>query len=197
MAQHSQPSEDQPTENSETQEPSAARRALNSRKEARTVMRIELYHASKFGNGARVAEEFRGVMAAKGIHVSVHHVKDARPDEIPSADLYVFSSPGRMGKPTKEMRKFLAKLNLPSGSRYAILATEMNPQPDKKTGDVPTEEELGRCQRVIPIMNDMLNDKGLCKVVEGKVYVIGIKGPLENGWQKKVEEFAAAILRVG
>jgi len=160
-------------------------------------MRIELYHASKFGNGARVAEEFKKVMATKGIDVNVHHVKDARPDEVPSADLYVFSSPGRMGKPIKGMRKFLAKLQLPSGSRYAILATEMNPQPDKKTGEVPTEEELGRCQRVIPIMNDMLKDKGLCKVVESKVYVTGIKGPLEDGWQKKVEEFATALLRVG
>jgi len=160
-------------------------------------MKIELYHASKFGNGARVAEEFKKVMAARGIEVNVHHVKDARPDEVPSADLYVFSSPGRMGKPIKGMRKFLAKLRLPPGSRYAILATEMNPQPDKKTGELPTEEELGRCQRVIPIMNDMLSVKSLCKVVEGKVYVTGIKGPLEEGWQKKVEEFAAAILTAG
>jgi multimeric flavodoxin WrbA len=160
-------------------------------------MKVELYHASKFGNGAKVAEEFKRIMASRGINVNVHHVKDANPKEIPSADLYVFSSPGRMGKPTKGMRKFLAKLQLPSGSRYAILATEMNPQPDKKTGLLPTEEELGRCQRVIPIMSEMLKDKGLSKVVDGKVYVTGIKGPLEDGWQKKVEEFAAAIHKIG
>ncbi len=157
-------------------------------------MRIEYFHASKYGNGAKVAEEFRKVMAVKGIDVNVHHVREAKPDQIPSADLYIFSSPGRMGKPIKDMRKFLTRLQLPLGSRYAILATEMNPQPDKKTGKVPTEEELGRCQRVIPIMNEMLKDKGLCKVVEGKVYVTGIKGPLEDGWQKKVEGFAAALL---
>lgn len=196
MAHQNQPTEDQPTKNSEPQELSAMSSASNSRKEEKTAMKIELYHASKFGNGARVADEFKRIMTAKGVDVNVHHVKDSRPGEIPSADLYVFSSPGRMGKPIKGMRKFLAKLRLQPGSRYAILATEMNPQPDKKTGELPTEEELGRCQKVIPIMSDMLNDKGLCKVVEGRVYVTGIKGPLEDGWQKKVEEFAAAILRL-
>lgn len=160
-------------------------------------MKIEYYHASKYGNGAKVADEFRKIMAAKGVDVNVHHVREVRPDEIPPADLYVFSSPGRMGKPIKDMRKFLTRAKLPSGSRYAILATEMNPQPDKKTGKVPTEEELGRCQRVIPIMNEMLKDRGLQKTIESKVYVIGMKGPLENRWQEKVGQFAAAILKGG
>lgn len=160
-------------------------------------MRIEYFHASKYGNGAKIAEEFRKVMAAKGIDVNVNHVREARPDQIPSADLYIFSSPGRMGKPIKEMRKFLTKLQLPSGSRYAILATEMNPQPDRNTMRVPTEEELGRCQRVIPIMNEILKEKGLTKAIESKVYVTSIKGPLENRWQEKVGQFAAALLNAG
>ncbi len=29
-------------------------------------MKVEYYHASKYGNGAMVAEEFRKLMAAKG-----------------------------------------------------------------------------------------------------------------------------------
>ncbi len=158
-------------------------------------MNIEYYHASEYGNGAKVAEEFRRIMAAKGVAVNVQHVRDVKPKEIPKADLYLFSSPGRFGKPIGDMRHFLKKISLPPGSRYAILATELNPQPDKKTGKMPTEEELGKCQLVIPRMNEMLQDKGLTKVVDGKIYVIGIKGPLEDGWQRKVEEFTAAILR--
>jgi flavorubredoxin len=62
-------------------------------------MKIEYFHASKYGNGAMVAEEFKKVMAARGVTVNVHHIKEARPKEMPPADLYVFSSPGRMGKP--------------------------------------------------------------------------------------------------
>ena len=82
-------------------------------------MRIEYFHASKYGNGAKVAEEFK-----------------------------------------KQM---------------------------------PTDEEMARWQRVIPIMNELLQEKGLFKAAEGKVLVSGLKGPLEEGWQKKVEAFVARI----
>jgi hypothetical protein len=34
---------------------------------------------------------------------------------------------------------------------------------------------------------------GLVNVAEDKVLVTGLKGPLEEGWQKKVEAFAAQI----
>jgi menaquinone-dependent protoporphyrinogen IX oxidase len=156
-------------------------------------MRIEYLHASKYGNGAMVAEEFDKQLAAKGVTVNVHHIREARPDRLPTADLYLFSSPGRMGKPIGGMRRFLKKLRLPAGTKYAILTTEMAPQPDKKTGRTPTEEELAKWQRVRPIMNEILQGAGLVKVAEDKVHVTGLKGPLEEGWQKKVEAFAAQI----
>jgi len=156
-------------------------------------MRIEYLHASKYGNGAMVAEEFDKQLAAKGVTVNVHHIREARPDRLPTADLYLFSSPGRMGKPIGGMRRFLKKLRLPAGTKYAILTTEMAPQPDKKTGRIPTEEELAKWQRVRPIMNEILQGAGLVKVAEDKLHVTGLKGPLEEGWQKKVEAFAARI----
>jgi menaquinone-dependent protoporphyrinogen IX oxidase len=156
-------------------------------------MKIEYLHASKFGNGAMVAEEFTKQLAAKGVTVNVHHIREARPNRVPTADLYVFSSPGRMGKPIGGMRRFLKKVRLPAGTRYAILTTEMAPQPDRKTGRIPTEDELAKWQRVRPIMNELLQGAGLVKVAEDKVLVTGLKGPLEEGWQQKVEAFAARI----
>lgn len=159
-------------------------------------MKIEYFHASKYGNGAMVAEEFKKQMAAKGVTVNVHHVQDARPKEMPSADLYLFSSPGRMGKPRGCVRRFLKKARVPSGTKYALLITEAAPQPDKKTGRMPTEEEMAKWQRVIPVMNQILQEKGLVKVAEGKVQVNGIKGPLEEGWQKKVEAFVSQISKM-
>jgi hypothetical protein len=42
-------------------------------------------------------------------------------------------------------------------------------------------------------MNETLQEKGLIKVAEGKILVTGLKGPLEEGWQKKVEAFASQI----
>jgi hypothetical protein len=156
-------------------------------------MKIEYFQASKFGNGIMVAEEFKKRMAARGVTVNVHPIRDARPKEMPPADLYLFSSPGRMGKPIGGMRRFLKKVQLSSGTKYAILTTEGAPRPDKKTGRMPTEEELARWQRVIPIMNGILQGKGLVKVAEGKILVTGLKGPLEEGWQAKVEAFASQV----
>jgi flavodoxin len=154
-------------------------------------MKVEYFHASKYGNGAMVAEEFKKQMAGKGVTVNVHHIRDARPKEMPPADLYLFSSPGRMGKPIGGMRRFLKKAKLLSGTKYSILTTEGAPQPDKKTGRMPTEEEQAKWQRIIPIMNEILQEKGLVKIAEGKILVTGLKGPLEEGWQKKVEVFAS------
>ncbi len=42
-------------------------------------------------------------------------------------------------------------------------------------------------------MNEILQQKGLVKVAEGKILVTGLKGPLEEGWQKKAEAFASQI----
>ena len=107
-------------------------------------MKIEYLHASKFGNGAMVAAEFKKLMAAKGVGVEVHHIREVNPAELSPADLYVFSSPGRFGKPIGRMRRFLKKVRLPAGTKYAVLTTEAAPKPDKKTGRVPTEEEAGQ-----------------------------------------------------
>ena len=155
-------------------------------------MKIEYLHASKYGNGAMVAEEFSKQMAARGATVDVHHIQDAKPKELPPADLYLFSSPARFGKPIRSMRRFLKKVELPAGTKYAILTTEAAPHPDR-AGRVPSEQELARWTRVRPIMNEILQRKGLVEVAEGKVQVTNIKGPLEEGWQDKLETFAARL----
>jgi menaquinone-dependent protoporphyrinogen IX oxidase len=156
-------------------------------------MRIEYLHASKFGNGAMVAAEFEKLMASKGVSVEVHHIREVSPAELSSADLYVFSSPGRFGKPIGRMRRFLKKLRLPAGTKYAVLTTEATPKPEKKTGRMPTQEELAKWQRVRPIMNGILQGKGLVKVAEEAVFVTGLKGPLEEGWHQKVKAFVTKL----
>ena len=155
-------------------------------------MKIEYLHASRYGNGAMVAQEFSQQMAAHGVTVEVHHIREARPKQLPPADLYVFSSPARFGKPIAGMRRFLKKVELPAGTKYAILTTEAAPHPDR-AGHVPSDEEMARWQHVRPIMNQILQRKGLAEVAEDKVLVTDIKGPLEEGWQRKVAAFAARI----
>jgi hypothetical protein len=157
-------------------------------------MKIEYYHASRYGNGATVADEFKQQMSTKGVTVSVQHVREVKPDQIPRADLYVFSSPGRFGKPIGDMDHFLKKAKLPSGSKYAIMVTELCPKPEEVEERIPVDEKAGKCQRVISSINQLLQKKGLVNVAEGKIFVTGMKGPLENNWQKQVEILCAKIL---
>jgi len=147
-------------------------------------MNISYVHASRFGNGAAVAAEFRTRMAARGVAVDVHHFRELKPAELSPADLYVFSSPGRMGRPRGGMRRFLERVQLPAGTRYAVLTTEMAPP----SGDDPAAR-----QRVRPIMNEILQGKGLVRVADDAIHVTGLRGPLEDGWQEKVEAFAARL----
>jgi hypothetical protein len=64
------------------------------------------------------------------------------------------------------------------------------PRAPHKLPYVPTEEEIARWEKVRPTMNEILRGKGLVEVAEDKVYVTGMRGPLEEGWQHKVDEFA-------
>jgi hypothetical protein len=156
-------------------------------------MKIEYLHASKFGNGAMVAAEFERLQSERGVEVDVNHIRDVKPTELPGADLYVFSSPGRFGKPIRSMRRFLKRVNLPAGTPYAVLTTEAAPKPDKKTGQLPSGDQVDKWQRVRPIMHQILQAKGLVNVGEEKVYVTGMKGPLEPEWHAKVEKFVAGL----
>jgi menaquinone-dependent protoporphyrinogen IX oxidase len=95
-------------------------------------MNIEYLHSSKFGNGVRVADEFKRQMVAKGVAVNVHHICEATPTALPSFDLYVFSSPGRMGKPIGRMRRFLKHVTLPAGTKYAVLTAGFSHEQDRE-----------------------------------------------------------------
>ncbi len=154
-------------------------------------MRIEVFHASKYGNGAKVAQEFATQMAARGVSVRVHLIRHTSPADVARADLYLFSSPARAGKPIGSMQRFLRRLDLPLGTRYAILTTELAPRPDKRTGRIPADGS-GR-QAVRLVMNRILRDKGLVGVLEDTIFVTGMKGPLEDRWQEKVASFVARI----
>jgi len=160
-------------------------------------MRIEVFHASKYGNGEKVAEEFKRLMAAEGNQVNVHNIDDVSPKDVGPADLYIFGSPTHMGKATGSMVRFLKKLDIPSGTNYASFCTCSAPRPDKESGALPTEDEHARTRRTIPMIDEQLADKGMVKVGEMTVYVRPetMKGPLEDGWEARVEAFVSRILK--
>lgn len=157
---------------------------------------IEIYHASKFGNGEKVAQELKRILEAKGHRVDVHHIDEVKAKDVPPAELYIFGSPTRFGGPIGSMKRFLKKAALPPGSKYALFATHGAAVPDKKTGRMPTDEEMARFRRTIPTMDELLAGKGLTKVAEQMFLISGdqMKGHLMDGWQDQAEKFAAAVL---
>lgn len=167
-------------------------------------MRIEIYHASKYGNGAKIAEELERVLESRGQQASVHHVGDVGPKEVPLADLYVFGAPTRVGKPIGSMLRFVKKAALPQGARYALFATHADEVPDKKTGKMPTPQELDARRKNIPTLDAVLRNRGMVKVADKVFGVVmdekksslkeTMAGQLKEGWQKRAEEFADAIL---
>lgn len=159
-------------------------------------MRIELFHASKFGNGERISEQLRHVLESKGHQVTVHHIDHVDPREVLPADMYIIGSPTRFGGPIGSMKKFVKKASLPPGSRYAIFATHTDGAPNKKTGKMPTQEELDRGRKTIPELDQLLKEKGLVKIT-GKVFQVTgdvMKGTLREGWENEVNDFVTNIL---
>ncbi len=157
-------------------------------------MHVEIFHASKFGNGEQVAKELQKVLVSRGAEAEVHHIRDVNPKKLPSADLYVFSSPTRIGKPLRGARRFAAKVRLPAETKYAFFATHGAPRPDKRTGRMPTSEEMAKWQRTTSVMEETFDSIGLIKMADMTFYVTGIRGPLEEGWRSKVASFADRIL---
>jgi len=158
-------------------------------------VRVEIVHASKYGNGKMVAEEIQRSMASKGHQAFVHSYQEVRPKELPPADLYIFGTPARVGKPLGSMRRFIKKVSLPEGTRYALFATHGAPQPNKKTGELPSPQEQERWYTSIPVLTEILSSKGLVKEADVRVFVKELKGPLEDGWQAKVGSFVEQLLR--
>jgi hypothetical protein len=64
------------------------------------------------------------------------------------------------------------------GVKYALMATHMDPN-----------------AKTLEKMENILKTKSITKIPQGlKIKVEGMKGPLEEGYEKKIEAFASQIL---
>jgi len=158
-------------------------------------MRVAIYYKSKYGNGRKCVERFGEVVNQRGHSVEVNSMKEANPTRVPPADLYVFSSPTRMGRPPRRVRSFLKKFKPPGGiGKYALITTHSKAEAERRSGRMPTEEDMARWRRTIPIMDEMLAGKGMRKIGDLRVFVDGIKGPLEDGYAERIEKFVDELL---
>jgi menaquinone-dependent protoporphyrinogen IX oxidase len=150
------------------------------------MSKISISYLTKYGNNKEAMEQLSTLLRAKGHEVHLFDVSETGPEQVPLSDLYVFSSSTHIGGLPGKMNKFMNKFPHKSG-RYALSVTHMVEKsgPEKNSG------------KVLMIMADDLKEVGLTKAVDHlSLTVNGMKGPLEDGWQKKVETFAVSILKL-
>ncbi len=142
-------------------------------------MRIGIFHVSKYGNGEKAAGHLKGSLCARGHDVKVSDLRKERPGEIAPVDLLVFISPIYVGRPSGKMRRFIRKLD--SGLKNTGYCLVM-------TGAEPEKSKAGNR------LKSLIGGRGLKMAADPiELKVKGMKGPLEEGWEQKVEAFASEI----
>ena len=75
------------------------------------------------------------------------------------------------------MKKFLNNLDIPQEAKYTTMVTHMDPN-----------------AKTLRIIDNLLQPKGMTKVSDGlKIRVTGMRGPLEDGYEKKLDAFVNEI----
>jgi flavorubredoxin len=144
-------------------------------------MKINILYASWFGNGKKVVEELAEILLKKNQDVKLFSIMEKSPELIPDADLYIFSSPTRKFSLPANVKDFISSFIPPKNqTRYALMTTYMDPR-----------------KIALKKMGAILNLKCMLKVVDDfKVKSLGLKGPLEAGYNEKLMAFAEEIVKL-
>ncbi len=144
-------------------------------------MNISIIYESKYGNGKQAMTYLENSLKKKGNAVQLLSIHEIKPTMLPESDLYVFSAPNAFGKIVRSMRKFLEKVEIKNASaRYLLVNTCLNPTSSQDKG--------------LEQMEEILHEKNVAKLSEGlKLKVMGMKGPLEPGYEKKLDALVDSI----
>ena len=142
-------------------------------------MKVCIAYESKFGNGKKLVKHMQTTISKKGHDVEAYSINETKPGFLPNADIYIFNSPTHIGGPPGKMKKFLKKLEInQEEAKYTLMTTSMDPN-----------------AKTLQKMEQLLQSKGMTKATEGvRIKVNGMKGPLEDGYEEKLEEFTKKIL---
>jgi flavorubredoxin len=143
-------------------------------------MNVNIFYASWYGNGKKLVEELAKLLIEKKQDVKVFSLMEEPVGTIPDADLYIFSSPTRRFSLPTNVKGFIGNFTPPKNrARYALMTTYMDPR------------TIG-----LKKMGAVLESKGMLKAAgDLKIKALGIKGPLEKEYGRKLAAFADEILK--
>ncbi len=141
-------------------------------------MKIDMIYDSKYGNGEKLCKYIEKKLEGLGHEPTTFLIKETEPKEIPEADLYIFSAPTHIGSIPFRMKRYLRKMEFPPGAKVAFISTCL----DKES-------------KAVEKMRKRLAKKDIQEVGNGlKIKVKGMKGPLEEGYEEKVDDFLDRII---
>ena len=144
-------------------------------------MNVSIIYESKYGNGKQAMTYLENILSKKGYSVQLMSIHEIKPYSLPESNLFIFNAPNRMGKIIRSMRKFLEKIEIKNTSaHYILINTCLDPSSNIDKG--------------LEQMEEILQKKSISKLSEGlKLKVMAMKGPLESGYEKKLDELAQTI----
>ena len=144
-------------------------------------MNVSIIYESKYGNGKQAMTYLENILSKKGYSVQLMSIHEIKPYSLPESNLFIFNAPNRMGKIIRSMRKFLEKIEIKNTSaHYILINTCLDPSSNIDKG--------------LEQMEEILQKKNISKLSGGlKLKVMAMKGPLESGYEKKLDELAQTI----
>ena len=142
-------------------------------------MTVSIIYHTRFGNNAAVARRLSDSLESLGHGVSVHPISEARPSEIPTADLYLAGSPTQLGSLPMKMEQFLSDMTVRESAMFAVFCTWAEP------GSTTAEK-----------LESALEKKGARRVTEALVFPVkDLRGPIEEGWEEEADTWAEALVK--
>jgi len=141
-------------------------------------MNYVIVYWSRYGNGKKVVDNLAGKLEAKKGKIQIFKTDEASPNNLPEADVYVFSAPTEAFSIQRDMKQFMKNLEGLDQKKYGIINTH------------------GMKKSALPKMEKILSKKNMV-MVAGVDFQVGdgVKtgDGLKDGWQAEIDEFAKKL----
>lgn len=141
-------------------------------------MRYAIIYWSRYGNGKRAVEYLAGKLREREAEVQVLRTEEVDPGAMPEADLYVFSAPAEAFNVQVDMRNLMKGLRGMEGKSFGIINTH-----------ALKRNWLGKMEKLLSKRGMQMTAGVDLRVGDGTKEGQG----LPEGWQARLDEFAARI----
>jgi len=138
-----------------------------------------LYYWSRYGHNKKIVNHLSDKLKGNDVEIKVINTDDADPNNIPEADIYVFSAPAEAFNVQRSMRSFMKKIGGAEGKKYAIINTHaMN-------------------KNWLYKMDKILSKKNMVKIADVD-FQIGKEGQKQaegfiGDWEQKLDDFSKKL----